>query len=286
MCPQEGSPTCAKPNEHYCAPWGCKTIAPWESEPGGRDHYISLSCPTQSVCTNLGSCNPVTLTVKQWNAQTWTTGKTWGLRLCVSGVDSGILITVQRQVTCRFLPLPIGPNHLVNPLIPLPLPSPPLPLSSSESATPIIPTIQSVPRPPQLPNRMLGMLDAVFGFVSQTNPNITSDCWFCLNPASPYYIGLVATATFGNSTHQIRNISVNNSSALCPWGRTPKLILGDLEGQGTCIHSTGYPLSTSPYAQNCNSTTLIDTTPFYFVAPQGTWFACNTGLTPCISSNY
>lgn len=85
----------------------------------------------------------------------------------------------------------------------------------------------------------------------------------------------------------MRNISVSNSSTLCPWGKTPKLTLGDLQGQGTCIYSLDYPLSTSPYAQNCNSTTLIDTTPpFYLVAPQGTWLACNTGLTPCISSNY
>ncbi|XP_039733061.1 endogenous retrovirus group S71 member 1 Env polyprotein-like [Pteropus medius] len=131
------------------------------------------------------------------------------------------------------------------------------------------------------------MLDAVFGFVNQTNPNITSDCWFCLNPAPPYYVGLGATAAFGNSTHQIRNISVSNSSTSCPCGRAPKLTLGDLQGQGTCIHSTSYPLSTSPYAQNCDSITPTDTTPpFYLVAPQGTWFACNTGLTPCISSNY
>lgn len=71
------------------------------------------------------------------------------------------------------------------------------------------------------------MLDAVYKFVNQSNPNITDDCWFCLNPAPPYYVGLGATASFGTGKTQIQNVSTPNSS-VCPWEKMPKLTFGNL----------------------------------------------------------
>nr|KAF6441173.1 hypothetical protein HJG63_012323 [Rousettus aegyptiacus] len=127
------------------------------------------------------------------------------------------------------------------------------------------------------------MLNTVYKFVNQSNPNITDDCWFCLNPTPPYYVRLGA---IGTSRTQIQNVSAPNSS-ICPWEKTPKLTLGNLQGQGTCILTSSYNFTSSPFAKNCNSTISVDpTTSSFLSAPQGTWFACNTGLTPCINLNY
>lgn len=130
------------------------------------------------------------------------------------------------------------------------------------------------------------MLDAVYKFVNQSNFNITDDCWFCLTPAPPCYVGLGAIASLGTGETQIQNVSATNSS-ICQWEKIPKLTLEDLQGLGTCVLTPSYNFVSSPYTENSNSTLSVNpTTPTYLIAPQGTWFACNTGLTPCINLNY
>lgn len=100
-----------------------------------------LSHPTQSVCTNLGSCKPCNPYCKTMECTDSDYRENMGASFICIGVDPGILITVQWQVNRRFLPLPIGPNRLLNPLILLPPPWPPQPLNSSESATWRVPIV-------------------------------------------------------------------------------------------------------------------------------------------------
>lgn len=50
-----------------------------------------------------------------------------------------------------------------------------------------------------------------------------------------------------------------------------------------------YPLSSSTYTDLCNSSIILPKnytgeTPTYLGAPKGTWWACTTGITPCIFS--
>ncbi|XP_023380178.1 endogenous retrovirus group S71 member 1 Env polyprotein-like [Pteropus vampyrus] len=130
------------------------------------------------------------------------------------------------------------------------------------------------------------MLTAVYKFVNTSNPNITDDCWFCLNLAPPYYVGLGAVAVLGSNVSTIRNLSAPNDT-VCPWRKHPKLTLGDLQGQGTCIYTSSYRINDSTYRENCNTAIQVKSTSNnYLAAPKGTWFACNTGLTPCINLNY
>lgn len=74
MCPQTDSSSCFSAGQYCCASWGCETIAPWVSQ--NKDQFLSLNGPSQASCTTSGKCNPVTLTIKQWNEQAWVTGKT------------------------------------------------------------------------------------------------------------------------------------------------------------------------------------------------------------------
>ncbi|XP_039703508.1 endogenous retrovirus group S71 member 1 Env polyprotein-like [Pteropus medius] len=180
---------------------------------------------------------------------------------------------------------PIEPNSFLNPSPYRPRPkhkvTTPAP---SQGSTHHAPRKRATPNTPQ--DSILKMLTAVYKFANTSNPNITDDCWLCLNPASPYYVGLGAVAVLGSNEITIRNLSAPNIT-VCPWRKHPKLTLVDLQGQGTCIHTSSYHINNSTYRENCNTTIRVNSTSNnYLAAPKGTWFACNTGLTPCINLNY
>lgn len=70
----------------------------------------------------------------------------------------------------------------------------------------------------------------------------------------------------------------------CGWGLEPKLTLGNIQGVGTCLLPAGYPIQSSPYRNNCNHSSVIritEGTTSLLAAPNGTWWACTSGLTPC-----
>lgn len=62
----------------------------------------------------------------------------------------------------------------------------------------------------------------------------------------------------------------------------------ELKGKGTCFHSEYYSLNNSPYERFCNSSIPVSSSDaghrLNFVVPShGYWFACMTGLKPCIN---
>lgn len=156
--------------------------------------------------------------------------------------------------------------------------TPNVPLGSTPSV--IQPT--RAPRP-----GVLDMLDAMFQFLNKSSPEMTKDCWLCLNPEPPYYTGIGANRSLGGESTDIRNYSVDSTPpGLCQWGQHPKLSLEDLQGEGTCLFPANYHLQSSPYSSSCSMTIELpqegeESLIRYLVAPEGTWWACSNGITPC-----
>ncbi|XP_054575286.1 endogenous retrovirus group S71 member 1 Env polyprotein-like [Eptesicus fuscus] len=297
VCPAEGSPECGTDGDYYCAQWGCETMALWTNrDPAIRFKRIVRPGAPSNNCM-VGDCNPIVITPQNWWEKYWDAGKTWGLRLYVAGRDPGVLFTLQRTQRIQKKN-PIGPLRPLDqglpPVQPLrPRPTPPPPARNNTELTPLTKvSVTLVPKthttkPGWRP--ILDTLDAVFNFLNQTSPNATRDCWLCLNPEPPYYVGIGANATVGSNSSDIRNVSITNPpQGVCRWGQTPKLTLGDFQGQGTCVMSSEFDLSKSPYGESCSSVLRFgqdseEETDRYLVAPEGTWFACTTGITPCVS---
>ncbi|XP_045142539.1 histone deacetylase complex subunit SAP30 isoform X1 [Echinops telfairi] len=148
-----------------------------------------------------------------------------------------------------------------------------LPLNTAKISNLDIPKMEEKPA--------LKTLDVMFSFLNHTNPNVTSDCCLCLNPEPPFYVGIAANASFGSSDRDIKNLS---NADHCGWGKEPKLTLGDISGQGLCI--TAFSTSTSPqrsvYRDICQTYVHpSNKSNQWFQAPNGTWWACTNGITPC-----
>ncbi|KAK1333801.1 hypothetical protein QTO34_006188 [Cnephaeus nilssonii] len=159
----------------------------------------SLPGAPSNNCT-IGDCNPVVITPQNWRESYWDVGKTWGLRLYVAGRDPGVLFTLQRtQQTPRKNPIgplrPLDQGLLpVQPLRPCPTPPP-----STQNNTELTPLTKVT-----------------------TSPNATRDCWLCLNPEPPYYVGIGANATVGSDSSDIRNVSITNPHKGCADGGKPQ----------------------------------------------------------------
>lgn len=177
----------------------------------------------------------------------------WELRLYVSGHDPGQLFTIQRRTLPRRFN-PIGPLRPLDkperpsqPQHPAPAKPPCSPGSqSSGSPSPTPPAATTSPTLGDLqqllntgagkPNRkLLGTLDLMFSFLNRTSPNLTADCWLCLNPEPPYYVRIGAGAQLGKDASAIRNLWAESlPDGLCMWGHKHQgLTLGDILNPGT-----------------------------------------------------
>ncbi|XP_044287337.1 endogenous retrovirus group S71 member 1 Env polyprotein-like [Varanus komodoensis] len=280
-CPADGSPDCGDASYFYCAQWGCETFATWmEGEGRGKDHWIVVE-RVKSSQRGVGKQNPLSLTIQRGQEDSWAEGKTWGLRLYVTGKDPGVRFTIQKQIIPQPWG-PVGPNRVlkypeVADLNPAPRP-PTEPFRSFNAARPQ----PKGPPPPQSPadsSRLYKLVTAVFQVLNETNPNITGDCWLCLSPQPPFYTGVGVNASLSD----FRNLSYSeNYQARCQWGLYPTITLEGFSGVGTCVTGPQGPLNDP----RCASTITLapGTSPYLLAAPNGTLFACRAGLTPCISS--
>ena len=114
---------------------------------------------------------------------------------------------------------------------------------------------------------ILNLVQGAFLALNQTQPNLTNPCWLCLTSGPPYYEGI---ATIG------KYISTTSANG-CDWKAAHKLTLTQISGQGICL---GSPPST--HQPLCNQTNSSLGSSTYLIPEPGHWWACNTGLTPCI----
>lgn len=96
----------------------------------------------------------------------------------------------------------------------------------------------------------------------------THPCWLCLSDWPPFYEGL---AVVGNMSNQ----STHNQ---CHWQHLgmARLTVPSVSRQGLCIGTVP-----AQYRPLCNQTITNTSTYEHLVPPNGTWWACQTGLTPC-----
>lgn len=202
----------------------------------------------------------------------------------MAGNDPGLLFTLQLRISVprAKTPFSLGPNILqasrpLPPPQPSPTPPPPMPSASpTPTITPVTTdTLLQLTIPPGSPSdadRLLDLMNA--SAMAITDPAYTR-CWICFSPAPPFYEGV---AVLGSP----RPISDPNA---LPWALEDDhaITIGQILGSGLCLRPNHTRLP-SQLSSTCNRTTILypgSPAPF-LLAPNGTYFACSSGLSPHI----
>ncbi|NWW41966.1 ENV2 protein, partial [Panurus biarmicus] len=77
-------------------------------------------------------------------------------------------------------------------------------------------------------NSFFSVLNATFGPLNLSNPNLTKSCWLCYNAKPPFYEGVALDVGF--------NYSAAKNPHQCRWD-TPRrgITLSQVTGQGKCF---------------------------------------------------
>lgn len=188
----------------------------------------------------------------------------------MTGTDRGVIFKVRLLIQSPT-PRTIGPNPVLRNLGTPKLPQPralaraitPVPTATSHSLA----TASQVENIPSTRQRIFNLVRGAFSALNQTRPEMTNPCWLCLASTPPYYEGIATLGTFNSTT----------DSSQCDWGAHHRLTLTQVSGMGTCLG----PVPQS-HQDLCNHTLPQPVKPTYLIPSPGLWWACNTGLTPCI----
>lgn len=284
VCPRDGrnraaERRCGGSASFYCAKWGCETTGEAYWNPTSRWDLIRVKKnASRNSCDHYGWCNPlaITFTDKGKSNRDWVKEKAWGLRFYQQGYDQGLIIRIRLKIEATST-TQVGPNRVLAEQGP-PVEVPPLskviaPLTVAKRSLttvandPYASTLYTL----QTGQRLLNLVQGAFNALNRTNPDLTVSCWLCLATGPPYYEG---TALVGNHT-------VTTQPDLCMGGGHHRLTLTQVSGVGTCI---GKP--PKAYQHLCNNTVHMEKngTNYYLNPGIDKWWACNTGLTPCIST--
>ncbi|XP_012922858.1 endogenous retrovirus group S71 member 1 Env polyprotein-like [Heterocephalus glaber] len=113
------------------------------------------------------------------------------------------------------------------------------------------------------------MLDAMFMVLNGSNNNVTNECWMCLNPKPPYYIGIAINGTY-----------TETSQDGCDW-KQMRLSIGDIHGRGSCVKNS--KVISSYLDSACFYQTASTEPDKYLRAENNSWWTCTGGITPCLS---
>uniref|UniRef100_A0A8B9NBK6 Envelope glycoprotein n=1 Tax=Accipiter nisus TaxID=211598 RepID=A0A8B9NBK6_9AVES len=260
ICPAYnfGKGYCNQPGHFYCGYWGCETWASDWKTPG--DKHL----------------NNITIEIKDPEDDQWLAGKYWGIRYWEPGPDRGGIFTILKK-TLPHDPHPIGPNPVLNPV---------LPTVSSENHNYTQRTNQTFPiavvvHESELQDPLWNMMQTSYLALNSTRPDLTEDCWLCYNARPPYFEAV-------GKTNKIRWSNGTNPQE-CDWGeknRTRGLTLQMVTGQGRCIGRVP-----KNYQSLCNQTisnysvSQHKTQGSKWVIPSGRakWVCSDIGITPCLS---
>ena len=311
VCPGQGHSRemkrrCGGASDYFCGKWGCETTGeaywnpssswdlilvkkgrkPGESGEGERDPSKYPSYRTGCASGASGGpqgpckgsyCNPlnISFTAQGKQDRQWVKGNRWGWRVYTGTGDPGFVFAIRIKIESPPA-RPVGPNPVLDDPLPRPgrlpslTPSPKEGSSSGPNSYPLLTTSSHLPM--RTEDRLFNLLDSAFVVLNRTNPTATQSCWLCFASNPPYYEGIA----------QLRSYNVTSDHSHCPWGNQRKLTLSAVSGTGLCIGKV--PTRHQPL---CNETidTLTEGPNQYLVPPPDTWWACGTGLTPCLHTS-
>lgn len=276
----------------FCSAWGCETTGEVYWKPSSSWNWIIVyknytfpqkcSGNNPGICGTTPTCIPLNITIttrgrtKALSTCLW--GRTWGLKWCfpdrLTKRDLRTTFKIQLKVK-GLLAHPVGPNKvLAEQSAPAPLPPrrPPLPPTfttpSKVSLAPLeAPTATTFPQTGQ---RLLNLVQGALSVI-KTSLDLIKSCWLCLASGPPYYEGTAVLGGFNSTT----------THEACMWGQHHKITLTQVSGFGTCI-------GTRPqnHQHLCNETLKSHKTSDtrYLFPGLHKWWACNTGLIPCVST--
>lgn len=103
---------CLNAGEFFCPHWSSETTSTIDSYHKDGDYFLTARRPSKPSSYTAGTCNPITFKIKSSQDHYWNTGKTWEIRLYVTGIDPGTdpetLCTIQRIAKTQPK-TPIGP---------------------------------------------------------------------------------------------------------------------------------------------------------------------------------
>ncbi|EDL23500.1 mCG147803 [Mus musculus] len=122
--------------------------------------------------------------------------------------------------------------------------------------------------------RLFNLIRGAFYALNSSDLDTTTNCWLCLSSGPPYYEGVAFNGDFNKTS----------SHASCSWGTGKKLTLTEVSGRspGLCI---GTPLPSHQHICGWTHSVSRTNTSYYLVPYPVGWWACNTGLTPCVSTS-
>uniref|UniRef100_A0A8C9CKA7 Envelope protein n=1 Tax=Phocoena sinus TaxID=42100 RepID=A0A8C9CKA7_PHOSS len=270
---------CGGTEHFYCKSWGCETTGDTYWKPtSGWDFIKVMANYTHQKTRSQGNpqwanvpecskwCHPLKISFSEPGKKdkNWINGHSWGIRFYKERYDDGLLMTIKLKIETPT-PVPIGPNpEIGHSLLPL---APPTVLPGIRNQTSGPKGIIIKPKTPR--DRMLSLVQAAFEVLNATNPEATKSCWLCYAAPPPYYDAIGYNANYSNV----------NTPDQCRWKQegNSKLTLASVLGNGTCVGT--------PYLSHrhlCTNLSLPQGSGYLLPPPDG-WWACNTGLTPCIS---
>jgi len=268
---------CGGESHFFCYYWGCETTGQTSWDPSSTWGSIDVKWAKGRVAT-------LNITFTQMGkkyTKDWFQTRRWGLCLYVPGTDPGILLDIRLKVE-SISPKIIDPSAVLRNIRPLTKPRPKTTTTTTTTTTlkPEVSTLAGdmttgnylAPHLPGAQEHMFRLVQGAFQALNYSNPDLTSERWFCFSSSPPYYEGIAVSANF----------TIDSNPEVCLYTNKPRLTLTEVSGEGTCVGKV--PQS---HRHLCRYVIPVDTTPSdiasYLIPPSGFWWACASGLTPCLA---
>ncbi|XP_037066945.1 LOW QUALITY PROTEIN: MLV-related proviral Env polyprotein-like [Peromyscus leucopus] len=289
-CPRAGrTPSeirrCGGADVGFCGAWGCETTgttfwnptSSWDliilrKTPGFKVTEINGKLGGTCINGTQGRCHPLILTfTAKARKEAWDSPKPWGMRLYRPVARDPISIfTISRSFSTGNHPVAVGPNPVLKEQKPLFLSDRTSVLLHSPLNNPTVsPRTDRSGMQLATGSRLLSLIQGAHLTLNLTAPNWTRSCWLCLVSNPPYYEGVAVLGNFTNHTSPPHG---------CSQAPQHKLTLSEVSGTGTCVGTVP-----TTHQALCNTTQQMVGGSYYLASPNGTYWACSSGLTQCIS---